>query len=250
MRRRVEPTLGIRVADIVSEVLERRQKLLEDAIETMRLHYHGYAEALESRVLRQVALRLEGEEHDKLLGESLISEELHRELHRGVEQRRRRLDRRLKFNLKSGIESRIRSVPALRGVPDAVLHDLAMMLSIRFIAPGETLFRRGARVRLVYFISAGVLESHMAERDIRYVQGDVLGAEELLSGKRVQATMRALRFGHLLAIGARDFERLVEDHPVVRGNVERIAGVRAGIGLEATPLLLAPPARDAAVVQA
>ena len=246
MRRRVEPTLGMRVADIVSEVLERRGKLLEDAIETMRLHYHGYSEALESRILRQIALRLEGEEHDKLLGESLISEELHRELHRDIEQRRRRLDRRLQFNLKSGIESRIKSVPALRGVPDAMLHDLAMMLWVRFAAPGETVFRRGARVRTVYFISAGVLESHLAERDIRYVQGDVIGAEELLSDARMPATMRALRFGHLLAIGAREFQRLVEDHPVVRANIERIGRVRAGTEIEAPPLLLAAPPRTAA----
>jgi len=240
MRRRIEPTLGGRVADIVSEVLERRQRLLGDALETMRLHYHGYSEALESRVLRQVALRLQGEEYDKLLGETLISEELHRELHRDIEQRRRRLDRRLKFNLKSGIESRIKDVPALRGVPEAVLHDLAMMLSIRFIAPGECLYRRGRPVRLVYFISAGVMESHFAEHDVRYAQGDVVGAEELLSGRRMGATMRALRFGHLLVMRTREFERLVEEHPVVRENVERIARARAG--MVDAPLLLAPPA--------
>ncbi len=241
MRRRMEPTLGIRVAEIVSEVLERREKLLEDAIETMRLHYLGYSEALESRVLRQVSLRLQGEEYDKLLAESLISEELHRALHRDVEIRRRRLDRRLKFNLKSGIESRIKSMPALRGVPEAVLHDLAMMLSIRFIAPGERLCRRGARIGQVYFISAGLLEMHIAEHDIRYVQGDLIGAEELLSGRRMEATVRARRFGHLLVIRAREFQRLVEDYPVIRGNIERIARVRTGIA--DAPLRLSPPTR-------
>ena len=246
MRKRVEPTLGVRVAEIVSEVLQRRRQLLQDAIETMRLHYQGYAEALESRVLRQVALRLEGEEHDKLLGESLISEELHRELHRGIEQRRRRLDQRLKFNLKSGIESRIKSVPALRGVPEAVLHDLAMTLSIRFIAPGETLYRRGARARLVYFISAGVLESHVAEHDIRYVEGDLVGAEEVLCRSRTNATMRALRYGFLLVIGARQFERLAEDYPVVRENVERIRrarGARSEVPLLPPPTLTEPADR-------
>ncbi|WP_428375545.1 cation:proton antiporter [Lichenicoccus sp.] len=242
MRRRIEPTLGMRVADIVSEVLERRQKLLQDAIETMRLHYLGYSEALESRMLRQVAIRLEGEEYDILLGESLISEELHRELGRDAEQRRKRLDRRLKFNLKSGIEARIKSVPALRGVPDAVVHDVAMMLSIRFVAPGEVLYRRGARVGMVYFISAGVLESHVAEHDIRYVEGDVIGAEELLAGRRLPATVRGLRFGHLLAIRAREFERLVDEHPVIRRNIERLARLRAGEP-EAPTLLLAPPER-------
>ena len=239
MQRRIEPTLGTRVADIVSDVLERRRSLLEDALETMRLHYHGYAEALETRVLRQVSLRLEGEEHDKLLSESLISEELHRALHRDVEQRRRRLDRRLKFNLKSGIESRIAAMPVLRGVPDAALHDLAMLLSIRFIAPTEILYRRGARVSQVYFISAGLLEAHVAEQDIRYVQGDAVGAEELLGQRRMPATTRARFFCHLLVIGAHAFLRLVEEHPVVRDNIEAI--VRARTGAAPPTLLLAPP---------
>ena len=247
MHRRIEPTLGTRVADIVSDVLERRRSLLEDALETMRLHYHGYAEALETRVLRQVSLRLEGEEHDKLLGESLISEELHRALHREVEQRRRRLDRRLKFNLKSGIESRIAAMPVLRGVPDAALHDLAMLLSIRFIAPTEILYRRGARVSQVYFISAGLLEAHVAGQDIRYVQGDAVGAEELLAQRRMPATMRARHFCHLLVIGAHAFLRLVEEHPVVRDNIDAI--VRARTGAVPPTLLLAPPepSRDQAV---
>ena len=138
-------------------------------------------------------------------------------------------------------------MPALRGVPEAVLHDLAMMLSIRFIAPGECLYRRGRPVRLVYFISAGVLESHFAEHDVRYAQGDVVGAEELLSGRRMGATMRALRFGHLLVMRAREFERLVEEHPVVRENVERIARARAG--MVDAPLLLAPPAGSAGLGQ-
>ncbi|WP_419729145.1 cation:proton antiporter [Lichenicola sp.] len=242
MRRRVEPTLGVRLAEIVSEVLERQQKLLEEAIGTMRLHYQGYTEALESRMLRQVALRLEAEEYDELLNESLISEELHTELQRDVEQRRHRLERRLKFNLKSGIENRVKSVPALDGVPEAVLHDLAMTLAIHFTAPAERILKRGRRVRTVYFVSAGQFESHIAEHDIRYGPGSVLGAEDLLAGGRMQASVRSLRFGHLLAIGAGDFRRLADEYPVVRQNLERLR--RARMGEPEHVLLLAAPARD------
>ena len=130
----------------------------------------------------------------------------------------------------------------MRGVPDAVVHDVAMMLSIRFVAPGEVLYRRGARVGMVYFISAGVLESHVAEHDVRYAEGDLIGAEELLAGRRLPATVRGLRFGHLLAIRARDFSRLVDEHPVIRRNIERLARLRAGEP-EAPTLLLAPPGR-------
>ena len=239
MRRRLEPTLGTRVAEIVSEVLSRRQRLLEDAVETMRLHHQDYAEALESRVLRHVSLRLEGEEHDKLLGESLISEELHRELHRGIEQRRRRLDRRLTLDLSRSIASRLRRMPALRDVPEATLEQLTRSLSIRFVAPGEKLCRRGARVRAVCFVSTGVLEAHVAEHDIRYLQGDVIGAEELLSGRRMAASVRTLRFSHLLVMRPAAFRRLLRDHPVVRDNIGRI--VRTRQDREWPPALLPPP---------
>lgn len=239
MRRRVEPTLGTRLADIVSEVLDRQQKLLEEAIGTMRLHYQGYTEALESRMLRQIALRLESEEYDELLGESLISDELHTELHRDIERRRHRLERRLKFNLKSGIENRVKSVPALNGVPEAVLHDLAMTLAIHFTAPAERVLKRGCRVGTVYFVSAGQFESHVAEHDIHYGPGAVLGAEDLLAGGRMRESIRSLRFGHLLAIGARDFRRLVDEYPIIVKNLERLR--RARMGEPEQVLLLAAP---------
>ena len=239
LRRRLEPTLGARVAEIVSEVLSRRHRMLEDAVEIMRLHHQDYSEALESRVLRHVSLRLEGEEHDKLLGESLISEELHRELHRGIEQRRRRLDRRLTLDLSGSIESRLRGTPALRGVPEATLDELAGTLSIRFVAPGEKLCRRGARRRAVCFVSSGVLEAHISEHDIRYGQGDVIGVEELLSGRRMAATVRALRFSHLLVMRGPAFRRLLRDHPVVRDNIGRIVRTRAD---GQRPPALLPPA--------
>jgi CPA1 family monovalent cation:H+ antiporter len=239
MRRRVEPTLGTRLADIVSEVLERQQKLLEEAIGTMRLHYQGYTEALESRMLRQVSLRLEAEEYDELLAESLISEELHAELFRDVENRRHRLERRLKFNLKSGIETRIKAVPALNGVPEAVLHDLAMTLAIHFTAPSERILKRDALVRTVYFVSAGQFESHVAEHDIRFGPSSVLGAEDLLAGGRMRTSVRSLRFGHLLAISAKEFRRLADEYPVVRQNLERLR--RARMGEPQDVLLLAPP---------
>ncbi len=239
MRRRVEPTLGTRLADIVSEVLERQQKLLEEAIGTMRLHYQGYTEALESRMLRQVALRLEGEQYDELLSESLISEELHAELFRGVEVRRHRMERRMRFNLKSGIESRIKAIPALNGVPVAVLHDLAMSVAIHFTAPNERILKRDRAVRMVYFVSAGQFETHVDEHDVHFGPGTVLGADDLLRGGKVRTSVRSLRFGHLLAMSAKEFLRLAEEYPVVRENLDRQSRVRMGEAPN-QPLLPAP----------
>jgi len=241
MHERMEPTLGSRVAEIVSEVLGRQRKLLDDALGTLRLHYHGYSEALESRILRQIALRLEGEEYDELLADSLISEELHRELYRDVEKRRYRLDVPLRFNLKSNIEQRLRSFPAFAGVSDAVIHDLAMEISLHFASPGEVLIKRNRKVKTIYAIVAGLAELHLAERDIQYGAGDIVGAASILLGVKARGTVRSLQFGHMLAIPVSTFERLVNDHPIVRHNIEERSRLRKDGLLE--PVLL--PKQDA-----
>ena len=131
-------------------------------------------------------------------------------------------------------------MPALDGVPEAVLHDLAMTLAIHFTAPAERVLKRGRRVGTVYFVSAGQFESHVAEHDIRFGPGSVLGAEDLLATGRMDVSVRSLGFGHLLAISAREFRRLADEHPVVRTNIERLR--RARMGEPDRVLLLGAPA--------
>jgi len=226
MRERLEPTLGSRIAEIVSETLGRQRKLLDDALNTLRLHYFGYAEALESRMLNQIALRLEGEEYDSLLSDSLISDELHRELYRDVDHRRQRLDTRLRFNLKSGIEERLRAFAALDELPAAVIHDLSMEMSIHFTSPGERLYRRNQRVRTVYFVIAGLAETHVAEHDIRFGSGDVIGADEIMDDRPTASAMRSIQFGHCLTMRASTFRRLLNEYPAVREQIAKLTAAR------------------------
>ncbi|MFT9299211.1 MAG: cyclic nucleotide-binding domain-containing protein, partial [Gluconobacter sp.] len=185
-------------------------------LETLRLHYSGYSEALESRILRQIALRLEDEEYDALQADNLISEELHRELHRDIERRSARLEAPLRFNLKSGIEQRLRAFPAFNGVPDSVLHTLSRKVAMRFVSPGEVLFKRGQKARIVYAQVAGLAEVHLPEREILFGSGDLIGAASVIRGERLQGTVRSLQFSHLLAIPKPVFEKLITDYPIVQ----------------------------------
>ncbi|GBR05987.1 cation:proton antiporter [Acetobacter oeni] len=222
LRDRMEPTLGTRVSEIVSETLSRQRKMLDEALATLRLHYPGYSEALENRIFRQIVLRLENQEFDSLHTESLISDELYRELHRDVDRRRQRLDRPMTFNLKNNIEDRLRHAAVFRGLPAAALHDLAMTTSLRFPSPGEAILRRGHKVHSVFFVSAGLAEMHVAERDVRFGAGDVIGAVEVTDHRPMPGTVRALQFGHMLVISATRFKRLLEDYPVVAKNLEEL----------------------------
>ncbi|UMM63248.1 cation:proton antiporter [Aristophania vespae] len=216
---RMEPILGLRITEIVSEVLGRQGKLIDDALEALRLHYSGYSEALESRILRQVALRFEDDEYNTLSRENLISDELLRELHKSIEQHKARLQTPLRFNLRSGIEQRLRAFPAFNGVPDAALHKLADKVSINFLSPGELLLKDKQRVTTIYAQVAGMMEFHYEGRDIRLGAGDLVGAASLLRGDRAVASVHSLQFSHLLAIPRADFEQLMNDYPIVKRQV-------------------------------
>ncbi len=77
-------------------------------------------------------------------------------------------------------------------------------------------------MRYVYFISAGLVEAHVAGVDELYGAGDLLGAQEALHRWRCVGNVRAVQFGHFMAIKASRFRRLVDDYPVVMQNIETI----------------------------
>lgn len=219
VRQRMEPTLGARMTEIVSEVLGRQRKLVDDALEALRLHYAGYSEALESRILRQIALKIEDDEYGLLAQENLISEELHRELHRTIELQKDRLATPLRFDLRSGIEQRLRAFPAFNGVPDLALHDLAKKVSMYFLSPGEILMREGQKIHTVYAQVAGLIELHVDGIDIRLGAGDLVGAASVMRGQRVISTAHSLQFTHMLAIPGSAFMTLINAYPIVKRQI-------------------------------
>ena len=233
LRRRMEPVLGRRVTEIVADVAERRRELMEGAMETLRLQYPGYAEALELRVVQQIGLKFEAEEYAGLLRESLIGPELHEELMRGLEARRDSIARPLRFSLQSGLDNRLREIPLLAGLQDAVLHDVAMSLTIRFAVPGETVVRRGARARSVFFVSSGAVEKQEEGRTTRLERGEFFGVREVLAGGRRAGTVRSAGFSHLLELRGREFRRLVDENPELPARIEALLAARPAARLRA-----------------
>ena len=226
MRRRMEPVLGARVTEVVSDIVARREDLLADAMDTLRLQYPGYAEALESRMLRQIGLRHEADEYVSLRSESLIGEELYEELIRSLEEARRHIGRPLKFNLQSGLDMRIKDFPVFIGLQEAVLHDIAISMTVRFTVPGERIYRPGQKAHSVYFISSGEVEFMQDGQEVRLGPNEFFGEHELIHGGRRKARARATSFCHLLELSAADFQRMILDAPQLVGRFERLAGDR------------------------
>lgn len=227
MHRRMEPVLGRRVTEVVGDIVARREDLLQDAMDVLRLQYPGYAEALEARMLRQIGLRMESEEYVSLRRESLIGEELHDELLRGLETLRHQIARPLQFNIQSGIDRRIKEFEVFSGLQEALLHDLAMSVTARFAVPGERLFRKGEAAGSVLLISRGVVSLRNGAEETLLATGEFFGEAELLAAQpRRAARATASSFCHLLELSAADFGRLLHEAPELKLRMERIAGAR------------------------
>ena len=240
MNDRMRTVLGARVAEVTEDILDRRQRIFGDAIEGLRLHYHGYAEALETRLLRQIGLSFEAREYAAMEADSLIGDELFDELKRELAERRIRARRRLRMDLQAGLMARIREQPIFAGLQAAVLHDIAMSMTLRFVAPGELVLRRGAPMRTVLFVSTGLIEKRPGVEADQLGPGDNLGVREALSGGRSPAEYRALRFCHLLELRASIFREFCSELPDMAARLEGGRGVVAGDAPRLADLSLAP----------
>ena len=76
LRDRMTPVLGVRVTEVIGEIVERRRVLLDDALEALGPPYPGHAEALQLSMLRMIGLRYELDTYTTLHAEALLSDEL------------------------------------------------------------------------------------------------------------------------------------------------------------------------------
>jgi len=221
MKERMGPVLGSRVLEVVTEITERRRALYDDALEMLRFQYPGYAEALQTRMLRQIGLRLESREYADLRNEAMIGEEIHDRLLRDLARKQGRMLRRMTFNLRTGVTNRLRELPVFSELQEAILHDVAMVVTMRFAVPGEMLLGKRHRSRFVYFVSSGEAVIQHEGKETRLGPGDAFGGDGFLDSVRTHGRVRAARFSHLLALSTSYFRELMTENPILRTKLSR-----------------------------
>ncbi len=245
--RRILRIHGRRVADLLHDLLERRADDLGKEIEGLRLQFPGYAERLERRVIRRVALMQEAREYQQLTEDGLIGPELHAALMADLAARRAAgLDRpRLDLALqKSDLVARF---PLFAEMPEAERARLAAGLRTIYAEPGDLLMRQDETPRGVWFIASGAVEMTQGDRVTRLGRGEIFGELALLLARPRRARVTAITHCTLLALDEARFLDLVRGHDALCAVVRDRAG-RRGITLD--PQLLASrvaPARPAPV---
>jgi monovalent cation:H+ antiporter, CPA1 family len=228
---------GRRVAELIHEILSRREEQVTQALDALRLQYPGYAEELERSLIRKTALRLEELEYERLFADRLIGPELYRSLGRALGAQRRIEDTRPPLDMALHNREIIRRSPLFRDMDDAAVERLSEALVAVFAAPGDVLIRRGEPSETVYFIASGAVEVELPNQTIRLGRGDMFGEMAVLGRRARRSRVKAISYSTLLCLREDDFRALMQEQPALRRHVEQTI---ARHGLKAPP----PKPRD------
>jgi len=225
---RSRPLFGERVASLIADMLRQRLERTTTALDALRRQFPDYAATLETRFLRQSALRREMGRYQSLFEEGLIASEVYQDLKGSVADAQTEVERP-RFDL--GLDTRhlIARLDLFSSLSDTQLERVQKLLRPRFTVPNERIVRKGERGDAVYFIASGAAEVVLPDRRIPLGSGDVFGEMALLSGTPRKADVVALTYCRLLVLRKADFDRFMRDNRDVRFEIDRIAEARSSM---------------------
>ncbi|MBL8562517.1 MAG: cation:proton antiporter [Gemmobacter sp.] len=233
---------GRRVAEILHQVLTTRQTANAEALEALRLQYPGYAEELERRFIRRLALRLEEREYDTMLADGLIGREVHTALMQSMREARARQAQRPPLDLAMQKSEMLRQLPALAGLDAAQLKMVQKRIATVYAHPGDTLLRKGDPARHVFFIASGAVEVTFAGQVQKLGRGEMFGQLGILTRRPRRADARALTHCTLLRLDEARFLDLLAKNDQLRQAVEESTKRRKLMEGEALPAPVPAPA--------
>jgi CPA1 family monovalent cation:H+ antiporter len=239
--RRILRIHGRRVADLLHDLLARRADDLDKKIEGLRLQYPGYAERLERRVIRRMALMQELHEYEQLTDDGLIGPELRAALLADLGARRRTLLAQPRLDLDLQKADLVARFPLFKDMDAADRASLARALRTIYAEPGDLLMRQDETPRGVWFIASGAVEMVQADRVVRLGRGEFFGELALLLRRPRRAKVTAITHCTLLALDEARFLDLIAGNDALCAMVRERAE-RRGVAID--PRLL--PRRTAA----
>jgi len=228
---RIRRIHGKRVADLLHDLLERRMDAVDKALEGMRLQFPGYAEDLERRLIRRMALGQEEREYAALVDDGLIGPELRHALTQDIAERRIALARRPRLDLDIQREVLVAGFPLFAAMPEDRRALLLRHMRTQYATPGTVLLRRDEVPHKVWFIASGAVEQVRAGQVHRLGRGEMFGHLALLKKAPRRAQTTAITHCTLLTLDEARFVSLLRDDEGLRRAVLDSAAAR-GVALD------------------
>lgn len=223
---RIRRIHGRRVAELLHELLNRRQAAVERALEGLRLQFPGYADELERRFIRRTALRLEEREYDAMKEDGLIGTELHTSLVQDIAVRRLEAEQRPRLDLALQKAELVRQFPLFAGMDQATLRRLSRALVTRYVTGGTPIIRKDSPAKSVFFIASGAVELKTAGQTWRLGRGEMFGQMAILMHTRRRTEVRSIAPTTLLVLDENRFLRLLQRSKTLQQAVRESAKKR------------------------
>ena len=222
----IDKLFGEHIASATREIIGRRQRQVETALDLLRRQYPDYLTELEARFVRQSTLYYEMNRYQSFFDEGLISHEVYDDLKRNTLEAGSSLLRRPHFDLGLDPHQLVKRLDLLSSLDKRQLEIVCGLLRPRFAVPHERIIRKGDRGDGVYFIASGTVEVILADRRIQIGSGAFFGEMALLSGRLRQADVVAITYCQLLVLRVSDFEQFMRENPDARAAILRVAKAR------------------------
>ncbi|MCE6959719.1 cation:proton antiporter [Cereibacter sphaeroides] len=229
-----------RVAELLHELIRRREEAVRTGLEALRLQYPATVEALDRRFIRRMALRLEEREYSALRREGLIGQELHMNLEDGIRDEEKRLGACAALHPGLDRRSLLASHPVFADLDEAGRQRVLAGARTRSVHPGEILLSRGEESGCVWLVASGAIEIETPLSTYMVGPGEMFGHLALLSAAPRSFQAVSAAHGTLIQIDGGVFRSLVSEHPGLRERIRAAARLR---GVEMPDLARAERAR-------
>ena len=211
---------GRRVADLLHDILTRREEECDRDLAGMRLQYPGHAEQVERGFIRKAQLALEERELRAAHDDGLIGPDLFAGLARRLEQRRRSAAAQPKLDLSRQKSEMVAQFALFSSLSPQRRRALTRALVTVYAEPGDVLIRRGDGADAVFFIASGAVEMDIAGQKRLIGTGEMYGELALLTGqKKRRAWVRAVTHCTLLMLDETRFRALLLRSPEIHALV-------------------------------
>lgn len=218
----VASILGIRVTDLLCDILVQRRLLVSAALDAIRLQYPEYTIKIEQRFLQKIALRFESLKYKKLFEQGLIGPELFGSLRKTIHAARAKADQRPSLDLGLGKIDVVMHSPLFADLNEREISRIARALRPRFSIPGENILKKGKRTDGVFFIASGAVEVVSNGYKIRLGRGDFFGEHSLVTNLPQEGDAVSIGYSHLQVLYAPTFQALMKKYPDLSKTIDRI----------------------------
>jgi CPA1 family monovalent cation:H+ antiporter len=231
---RLSSLLGVRLTELLGEIVNQRLVEVERHIAALRLQYPKFARELDHAVIERYAYREEIEQVEQMRSAGIISEELSRDLKAETESIHALRQRSTAVDMRATTPELLRGFPVFSHLGDDILKRIARRLNSRVFAADAYVFRLGDRAEGMYFIASGAVEISVGNIRHGLGRGSFFGEMALLDQTRRSASVRSISYSHLLFLPRADFEKISDLLPEWRSSLSMVAQERQSMNARQT----------------